>query len=132
METHAYLATPDVDGCSVSGCGQPPDGPAHVHLPDENEPITALGFAAYARAIGGAARHMGMRTPAFRGNGAGYPEGGTRYIRRYPGGATVGVKLTGRRAADVRLDMLVGCCVANDLALDNPKAHQLAGQLGVI
>lgn len=132
MDHHAYLSLDYVDVCQVPGCGQLSDGPAHCHLPGDDEPITAMAFAQLARAIGGAAQQLGMRVPAFRGNGTGYDDGHTRYIRRYPAGATVGVKLTGRRAADVRLDMLVGCCVANDLAMDNPKAHQLASSLGAL
>jgi hypothetical protein len=81
----------------------------------------ALLFARAARQLGAAARAAGLVVPAFRAPPR--HAGAARTIRRYPGGATVSVRLRGRPFADVAGDMVEGVIAANQL--DGPAAARL-------
>jgi hypothetical protein len=78
------------------------------------EPITVLDFAALARELGQATRAAGLLVPAFRSP----PRRADRLrtIRRYPGGATVSIRLRGRARPQVLDDMVDGVLAANSLS----------------
>lgn len=73
---------------------------------------SVLEFAGFARHLATASRAAGLVTPAFRS-----PPRRTdarRTIRRYPGGATVSIRVRGRSPVAVAEDMVDGVLVAND------------------
>ncbi|MEJ7584310.1 MAG: hypothetical protein WKF43_09545 [Acidimicrobiales bacterium] len=74
---------------------------------------TSLQFAAAARALGVAARARSLIVPGFRSP----PRlaDAERTLRRWPGGATVSVRLRGRPFVAVAADMVEGILVANGL-----------------
>ena len=73
--------------------------------------VTALTFAEQARRLGGAARANGLVVPAFRAPPS--TPGLRRDVRRYEGGAVVGVVLKDRPVNDVLADMVWGVLFIN-------------------
>ena len=77
---------------------------------------TSLQFAAAARALGDAARARDLLVPGFRSPPR--RADAERTLKRWPGGATVSVRLRGRPFVAVAADMVEGVLVANGLAGD--------------
>ena len=73
----------------------------------------ALRFAHTAKALGRAARRLGLVAPAFRSPPA--RDRGTRSVRRSRDGATVSVAVRNRPWPAVMADMIEGVVVANEL-----------------
>jgi hypothetical protein len=87
------------------------------------EPATTMQFAAAARALGPAARGLGLRTPGFRS-----PPGlaqADRTLRRRGRSVTVAVRVRARPWPAVLADMVEGVVAANGLrgtAADRARA----------
>ena len=77
------------------------------------ERVSSVRFSAVARALADEARRRGLTAPAFRSPPR--VEGAPRTIRRMGDRTVVAVRLRGRRADDVAVDMVEGVVVANGL-----------------
>lgn len=85
-------------------------------------------FAQAARALGRAARRLGLEAPSYR-----CPPrlvGVDRTIRRRPKGVVVAVRVKGRPQAAVLADMIEGVVVTNRLAA--PNADRVRGDLWAV
>lgn len=78
---------------------------------DDVEEVSVLEFADLARRLAAASRGAGLVAPAFRSPPR--VPAAVRTIRRYPGGATVSVRVRGRSRREVAVDMVEGVLVAN-------------------
>lgn len=127
MNEHRFVDVAHVDGCG--DCGQDANAPIHgaIENVDDVEPMTVTAFADYARQISAVCRDLGLTIPAFRSPPQ--ERDVERTIRRYPTGATVAVRMRGRRAIDVKRDMADGACEANGLHHDHPKRWTLLDRM---